>query len=120
MTHTESILLYKDQIEAALSYGFGHNFDTVLGLILTGHVKLYCNKTSFMLMEVVTYPLGKVYHCFLGGGNEAELAEILPDIFKDAEALDCVKVTLTGRVGFSRGMRKYGFKTTHALVSKDV
>ena len=117
----DDMLKYRLDIEAALEYANNsHTFDDVVGQVLAGQLHFYALPTSFVIMERQTYPQHKVYHCFLAGGHKAEIEDAQPMLMKNAKHLECKYVTVVGRNGWVRELRKQGWKHQYSVLSKEV
>ncbi len=116
---TETILRYKPQIEAALSFaGHSHSFDQIVSSVLTGKLHFYPLENSFVIMEHRQFGNWSSYHCFLAGGVFEEI-NALTDIAADnARKLGATKMTLLGRRGFERRLKPHGWNATHVLLER--
>ena len=117
---TEMLLRYKDGIEAALKYsGYSHSFDDIVGAVVLGRAHFYpLSDDSFAIMEVKTYPQYKEYHCFLAGGNLDDLVAAQDMIGENGIALGCSDLSIMGRRGFARALKRHGWKETHVRMTR--
>ncbi|WP_164658252.1 hypothetical protein [Tropicibacter sp. Alg240-R139] len=109
---TENLLDFKPLIERALVVAEGsHTFDQIVHGVLGGQYHFYPLNSSFIIMEVIVYPMRKSYHCFLAGGNTEELLAAQKGFIADnARALHCDRLSFTGRKGFARRLKDEGWK----------
>ena len=106
-------------IDAALSYADGtHNFDDVVAMVMRGQLRLWALPNSVMLTEVVDFPRERHYHMFLGGGDLEEILAMHPQVEKAALEADCVKLSVTGRRGWTKALVKHGWVEKHTTVQK--
>ncbi|SFL44576.1 hypothetical protein [Shimia aestuarii] len=111
MSITASLIGYKDAIEAALSHAdYSHSFDDIVRGVLTGQLHFYPSGNDFAIMEIQQYPRFNAYHCFLAGGTTDALLELQEIITQNAKALNCDRLTFTGRRGFLRRLKDSGWE----------
>jgi hypothetical protein len=111
----------REMIEAALSYTPGtHTFDQLVAMVQAGHLTLWPLPHSFMLTEIHQYPSARHYHIFLAGGDLDELVSMHTDVIEVAKALQCDKLTLTGRAGWARALKSYDWTPSLITVTKDI
>ncbi len=116
---TETVLRYKPQIEAALSHAdFSHSFDQITCAILSGKLHFYPLENSFVIMELRKFGNWSSYHCFLAGGSFEEINALTETAAENGRKLGAVKLTLTGRRGFERKLKKYGWEATHVMLQR--
>ena len=115
------MLKYELDIMAALAYANNsHTFDDVVSQVLSGQLHFYPLPNSYVIMERQTYPQHKVYHCFLAGGDKTEIQDAQPMLMENAKHLECKYVTVVGREGWARELRKHGWKHQYSVLSKEV
>ena len=111
----------RPHIQAALDYTDGtHTFDDVCAMVLHGKLRLWPLENSVLLTEVVEFPQEKHYHMFLGGGNLQEILDMHPQIEAAAREAGCVKLSVTGRKGWSPVLEKHGWELKHVTCVKKV
>jgi hypothetical protein len=115
------LLKYRVDIEAALGYAdHSHTFDNIVDMVVTGAAHFYPLENSFVLMEVLTYPQHKNYHVFLAGGTKEEILDVHPWMLENARKLNCKYVTVCGRLGWVRELKRHGWEYKFATLSKEV
>lgn len=116
---TGLLLCWQRQIESALAHGcMDHTFDDVVQRVLNKQAFFYCNADAFAIMEPITYSRSTVYHCWLAGGTLAGVLELEEHAARDARAMGCNRLTLTGRKGFARALKDHGWKEAHVTMIK--
>ena len=117
----QSLLKYRLDIESALNYANNsHSFDNIVDMVVTGAVHFYPLENSYVLMEVQTFPNHKVYHVFLAGGEKEEILDVHPWMLENAKVLGCKYVTICGRLGWVKELKKRGWIYQYAILSKEV
>lgn len=112
---------WKDGLEEALSFAEGsHTFDDVVEKIITGQVHFYSYPDCCLIMQVVTYPQFKNYHCFLACGNQDALDNARDDMLRMAQQLGCKNLSISGRVGWVRRLKSRGWKHVFATLYLEV
>jgi len=106
-------------IEAALEYGGAtHNFDDVTALILEGKLQLWPAERGCWVTEITQYPRKKVLHVFLAGGELEQVLDMHDDVIKWAKAQGCESLTQAGRKGWTKVLKKHGWKEQLVLMEK--
>jgi hypothetical protein len=80
----------------------GHTLESVEKRLSNNSAKLFCNKTSLIIVELVKYPLAKVTNIWLGAGDLNGIKSLLPEVEKYAKDKGCSRLELTGRQGWKR------------------
>jgi hypothetical protein len=112
---------WQDVIEQSLTYTTGtHTFDDVCSMVLTGRLQFYDFDDCFAIMELVTYPQSKDYHCFLAGGSIDGLLQCQDDIIAVAKNAGCSTVSLTGRKGWERAFKNAGWRSHSTSLFKRI
>jgi len=117
----QSMLKYRVDIEAALAYANNsHTFDNIVDMVVTGAAHFYPLENSCVLMEIQTFPNHKVYHVFLAGGDKEEILGVHPWMMENAKTLGCKYVSVCGRLGWVKELKRHGWKYQYAILSKEV
>lgn len=117
----DELLRCRGWIEAALEYSGGtHTFKDVVDGIASGRMQLWPARNSCVVTEIVVYPQKKVLNVFLGGGELEELAGMHGDVIKWARAQGCTAVSISGRKGWERAFRRYGWQPLHVTLTKEI
>lgn len=122
LKHTlDQLEKFRVDIEAALSYAeFSHSFDDIVRMVLTETVHFYPLENSFIIMEYHKYPNWTAYHGFLAGGHWEEIMAFQPEMLQIAKALGCKYLSISGRHGWTKVMKEYGWKHQYSVVYKEV
>ena len=112
----------KPLIEAALEHAGGtHTIEDIHYGIIGGRFGFYPLADSALVAEIIVYPKLRDLHIFLAGGELEELKAFvdhrLPDI---ARGLGCSRITIAGRIGFSRALRDIGYIEKWTVLSKEI
>ena len=106
-------------IESALEYGGGtHLFSDIVTSIVEGKMHLWPAKDSCLVTEITVFPRKKVLHVFLGGGNLEEIISMHDSVIQWAKDQGCESLTMTGRHGWSKALKKNGWKSQLVLLEK--
>ena len=112
---------YWPHIDAALQYTPGtHTYDQLVAMVVGGQLALWPLKDSFMLTEVHQFPNARHFHIFLAGGNLQTLVNMHHDVILLARALQCEKLTLAGRPGWERALKRHGWNPYLVTLAKDI
>ena len=110
----------KPWIEAALSYSGGtHGFDDVVAGLQKGTLQLWPTPRGCIVSEIVVYPKLKQLNIFLGGGELDQILEMHEDVIAWAKAQGCSALTMTGRFGWKKPLKAYGWQPLHASYVKE-
>lgn len=106
-------------IEAALAYGGGtHEFEDVVAMIKSGKAQLWQGPKGCAVTEIIVYPRKRVLHCFLAGGEMEQITDMIDSAIAWGKTQGCTGLTLSGRIGWSRALEKYGFKPVLMTLEK--
>ena len=115
------LLRCKPWIEAALGYSGGtHTFKDIVDGISSGRLQLWPADNSCLVTEIVAYPQKKVLNVFLGGGELEEIAGMHTDVIAWAKAQGCEALTVSGRKGWERALKRHGWKPLHVTLTKEI
>lgn len=108
-------------IEDALAYSHGtHDLLDILNGIKEGQYQLWEGERGCIVTEVLQYPKKKVFHVFLGGGDMDQLTDMHSSVIAFAKQLGCKELTMSGRVGWSRALKKHGWEHAHTTLYKEI
>ena len=101
----------RHHIEAALAHGGDtHTFDDVAAMIFDGRLQLWHGPSGCAVTEIIVYPRKKVLHCFLAGGEMAQILDMIDSAVAWGKTQGCESLTLSGRLGWQRVLSKHGFR----------
>lgn len=107
-------------IEDALAFSGGtHTFEDIAFGIAEGRMQLWPSPKGCIVTEVVIFPQKKVLNVFLGGGEMEQLADMHADVIEWAKTQGCTGATISGRKGWERAFKKYGWRPLHVTLTKD-
>ena len=108
-------------IREALCYGTNsHTFDYVCARVLSGSADLYEFPNSVIIMEKSVYPNHSVYHGFIAAGDLQEILDAHPLIEEEAKKRGCEYLSIAGRKGWEKPMKKYGWKHSLTIMKKEL
>lgn len=109
----------RHHIEAALAHGGAtHTFEDVRDGILTGKMQIWPAQRGMAVTEIIQYPRRKVLHCFLAGGDMDQILDMIESAVAWGRGQGCDGLTLSGRLGWDRVLRKHGFKPILVTMEK--
>ena len=115
------MLRCQDWIEAALEYSGGtHDFGDIVEAVKKGQMQLWPAPKGCMVTELIAYPKLKALHIFLAGGELRQLLEMEDSIVNWAKGQNCGRITLNGRSGWERVLKKRNAKVTHTFIAKEL
>lgn len=110
----------KPWIVAALERGNGtHSFEDVAQGVEKGSMQLWPAPKGCLVTEIVVFPQKTVLNIFLGGGDLEQLADMHRDVIAWGKAQGCTGAMITGRQGWVRAFRKYGWEHRAAVLTKE-
>ena len=120
MDINEEILRCRKWIEDALEYSGGtHDFDDIVDAIYSGRMQLWPAENSALVTEIIVYPRKKVLHIFLGGGELQEILGMHDSVIEWAKLQGCEALTVAGRAGWSKPLKKHGWSEPYRTYSLD-
>lgn len=117
----DELLRCREWIEAALEYSGGtHDFVHVCEGIISGHMQLWPNENGCAVTEIIVYPKKKVLHVFLAGGKMSDILDMLPSAREFARREGCSGMSIAGRRGWERVLKKHGFDFMHKTLGAEI
>ena len=105
----------------ALEYDPHYNVDDVLKEVREGRAYLWLGNSSIAVTTVIETPNGRRCNIWVAAGDMKELFEnIWPSVEGSARELGCKSISLTGRRGWVRAMKGFGFKEVATVVAKEL
>lgn len=106
-------------IEDALAYGDdNHSFDNIAGGVLSGRYRLWVRPNGCAVTEIITYPRKRVCNVFLAGGEMQTIKDLQAPCEEYARANGCSSLVLTGRKGWVRALKDYGWNEVHTSLER--
>jgi hypothetical protein len=98
-------------IEDALKYSGGtHDFEDIVQGVKEGRFQFWNGKESAAITEITVYPKKKILHVFLAGGKMEEIVRMNESAKIFAEINGCSAMTIAGRKGWERVLKKEGYE----------
>lgn len=94
---------------AALEPGCGTEADLLADLTY-GRAQLWAGERAALVTECVEDALGPCLHVWLAGGDLKEIMMLKPGIEAWGRGRGCERVTLDGREGWARVLRRHGYE----------
>jgi hypothetical protein len=108
-------------IEEALAYSGGtHDFEHIVEALLNGHMQLWPNENACAVTEIVVYPKKKVLHVFLAGGKMSEILDMHPSAAEWGRMQGCTAMSIAGRPGWERVLKKLGYEFMHKTLGVEI
>ena len=105
----EDLLRWKPLIERALHHvNDMYSFDNIVEMVMRKELHFYNYKKCCVLMSLNQFPNWSSYHCFLACGSMDAIKEAEADINKVAKSLGCKYMSISGRTGWPRALKKDG------------
>lgn len=106
-------------IAAALE-GSGWTPEEVWDGVQQGVFHLFVHEEGCMVGEFIVTPRHKVMHIWAAGGSLKAMADLLPTVEAFGRMHGCDCGGATGRKGWARFLRKYGYEPAAHAVSKEL
>lgn len=117
---TRDLAHCKTWIENALKYSGGtHDFWDIVDGVYDQRFQLWSTGKGCLVTEIHVFPKKKVINIFLGGGELAQLADMHDDVIAWAKEQGCSGASISGRKGWVRAFKKYGWRPLHTTIVKE-
>lgn len=117
----QELVRCKDWIEMALEYSGGtHSYEDVFHGVLEGRYQLWPGRDACAVTEIVVYPMKKVLHVFLAGGNMDNIVDMQKSAEEWGKNQGCSAMTIAGRKGWSRVLASHGYKEQFVTLAKEI
>jgi hypothetical protein len=107
----------RSYIKDALAYVDTHTIDDVEKGIAEGRYVFWPASKSAAITEIHEFPRAKHMHLFLAGGDLDELRGMVPMFRSWASFNKCSKLTLCGRRGWERALKRQGWNADLVCLS---
>lgn len=112
---------WRPLIEGALAYQATHTLADVERMIDEGFAVLWLGERSAAVTEVITQPQQKDMSLWLCGGDMEEICrDMLPKAEEWAKRNGCTRLLTSGRPGWDRVMKKYGYAPIAHICAKEI
>lgn len=81
----------------------------LIAALTSGQAQIWPGETAAMVTTLQDGPQGRFLHVWLAGGDLAGVMALKPGVEAWARAMGCKFVTINGRPGWARLLRKDGF-----------
>jgi hypothetical protein len=120
-TLLDTLLYWRIGIEQALEHGlFCYSFDDITKGVLQGNLHFYSYPDCCVIMELQTYPGYKTYHCLVACGDMQAIKDAEPQLREVAKVLQCKYLSITGRIGWIRELKKDGWDHRFSALFKEI
>lgn len=107
-------------IEDALEYNGGfYDFDDVAKGITSGQFQLWPADDACLVTELLQFPRKRAVNVFLAGGNLERLEDMHKDVLSWAQAQGCECALLSGRIGWARALKRFGWTPIYQTCKLD-
>lgn len=86
--------------------------------IAAGRAQLWPGETAAMVTQCVVEPQGRALHVWLAGGDLAGIMALKPGVEAWGRAMGCQYVTIEGRAGWARVLRRSGYLPVGRLLKR--
>lgn len=100
--------------------GSGWTTSEIMQGVRSGAFHLFTHPEGCMVSEFIVSPRHKVMHVFAAGGSMAAMHDLLPRVEAFGRLHGCDTGGATGRKGWARALRKYGYEPAPCAVSKEL
>ena len=109
------------QLQAALTKsGDRADIEEVLYDLERGHAQQWNTLNSTAITQIVDYKTYRSLNIWLAGGDLDEILDMLPDAEEFAKDHGCSLIEITGRRGWKRALRPFGFKEEAVVLTKEL
>ena len=77
--------------------------------LVTGRAQLWAGERAAVVTQIVADSGGADLHIWLAGGDLADILALRPGIEAWARGQGCTRITIDGRLGWSRVLRPFGY-----------
>lgn len=115
------MLRWQEHIDRALRDLDGmYSFDDVVASVIQQQRHFYEFDGCCVIMEYSEFPGYSMYHCFVACGSTEAILAAEPHINEIAKRLGCKYMSIAGRTGWPRVLKKHGWKHKMAVLHKEV
>lgn len=108
-------------LEAALKYANNtHNIEDIRKGVANGYYQLWPAEKGALITEIESYPNRNVLHVFLGGGELQQLLDMVESVEVYAKTIGCKSVTVSGRKGWVKLLKRRGARELCTTMAKEL
>lgn len=120
MNVKEDLMRCREWIQSALNKGENtHSFVDVVDGVMSGNMQLWSGENGCAVTEIVVYPNKKVLHVFLAGGKLEQITDMMDSAVEWGKAQGCDGMTLSGRKGWVKVLKDYGWEQQQVVLAKE-
>lgn len=121
ITLDEELARCRQWIEDALEYSGGtHEFEDIVAGIHRGAFQFWPAPKGAAITEIIEFPKKRVLHVFLAGGELDQIVDMDESAGKFAKAAGCSAMTIAGRKGWEKVLKKNGWDYYFTTLSREV
>jgi hypothetical protein len=127
MSAQEEITIYHELqrcrpwIESALERSGGtHLFEDIVKAVVEGRMQLWPADDACAVTEIIVFPRKKVLHVFLAGGKLETIVDMNDSAEVWARSLGCDGMSIAGRKGWVKVLKKKGWKESFVNLALEV
>lgn len=108
-------------IEAALERSGGtHLFEDIVEAVAEGRMQLWPAPDACAVTEIIVFPRKKVLHVFLAGGKMETIVDMNDSAVEWAKSLGCEGMSIAGRKGWVKVLKKKGWREQFVNLALEV
>lgn len=116
-----SLLSWRDLIEKALKHAlYGYSFDDITAMIMRGELHFFTYPKCCVIMQPQSSPGYRTYHCLVACGDMQAIKDTEPMMRANAIALNCKYMSISGRPGWAKELKKDGWDHRFSALFKEV
>ena len=92
-------------LQPAVDRGGTHRMSDIEAGVEEGRFQLWVDTRMVGITEIIDFPLKRVLHVFLVGGDLEQIKNLHDDVWDWAVARGCSEMTLSGRPGWLKALR---------------
>lgn len=117
----KELLRCRPWIEAALEYcGGTHIYEDIVEGIVSGRMQFWPADNGCAVTEIIVFPRKKVFHIFLAGGEMNQIVDMDESAKHFAQAQGCSDMTIAGRKGWARVLKKNEWTEAFTTLTKEI
>ena len=95
----------RELLQPALDRSGTHRMQDIEAGVEAGRFQLWVKPQMVGITEIIDFPLKRVLHIFLVGGNLEQIKSMHDEVWAWAQAQGCSEMTLSGRPGWSKALK---------------
>ena len=108
-------------IQAALDRSGGtHFFEDIVQAVMEGKMQFWPAPDACAITEIIVFPRKKVLHVFLAGGKLETIVDMNESAVAWAKSLGCDGMSIAGRKGWIKVLKKKGWTESFTSLALEV